>query len=80
MKIKILAFGIVKDILKGSEIELEVNNSSTVSDLKNNLETTFPEMKKLKSYLIAVDDEYAENDLVLNSNNEIAIIPPVSGG
>lgn len=80
MKIKILAFGIIKDIFKGSEIQLEINEYAKVSELKNKLEDDFPEIKKLKSYFIAVDDEYADDDLVLKSNNEIAIIPPVSGG
>lgn len=77
---KILAFGIVKEFFKGSETEVELHDSATVLDLKNKLEEAFPEIKKLKSYFIAVNDEYAEDDWVLNNNSEIAIIPPVSGG
>ena len=80
MKIKILAFGIVKDIFGTAEKELEVGEPLTVIQLKSILEENFPQLKTLKSYFIAVDNEYAENDRKINSTNEIAIIPPVSGG
>ncbi|MDV7695531.1 MoaD/ThiS family protein [Chryseobacterium soli] len=80
MKLKILAFGITKDIFGTSEKEIEVDEGLTVSQLKNILEENFPGLKKLNSYFIAIDEEYAEEDQVITSTNEIAIIPPVSGG
>ncbi|MDV2446199.1 molybdopterin synthase sulfur carrier subunit [Elizabethkingia anophelis] len=80
MKLKILAFGIAKDILGGTEKEIDLAEGITVQHLKAKLEDEYAELKHLKSYFIAVDDEYAENDQVIISTNEIAIIPPVSGG
>lgn len=80
MKLKILAFGITKDILGGAEKEIELTDEITVKDLKTKLESEFAELKRLKSYFIAVDDEYAEDDQVIIITNEVAIIPPVSGG
>ncbi|MBM7420269.1 MULTISPECIES: MoaD/ThiS family protein [Chryseobacterium] len=80
MKLKILAFGITKDILGTSEKQIEVPDELNVKQLKNIMEEDFPKLKKLKSYFIAVDEEYAEDDQVIISTNEIAIIPPVSGG
>lgn len=80
MKLKILAFGITKDILGGAEKEIELTDGITVKDLKTKLESEFSELKRLKSYFIAVDDEYAEDDQIIISTNEVAIIPPVSGG
>lgn len=80
MKLKILAFGITKDILGGAVKEMEIEEGANVQDLKNLLENEFSELKKLKSYFIAVDEEYAEDDQIIISTNEIAIIPPVSGG
>ncbi|MET3036849.1 MoaD/ThiS family protein [Chryseobacterium sp. NRRL B-14859] len=80
MKLKILAFGITKDIFGASEKEIEIKDAITVQRLKNRLEEEFPELKKLKSYFIAVDEEYAEEDQLVTDTNEIAIIPPVSGG
>lgn len=80
MKLKILAFGITKDILGGAEKEIELTDEITVKDLKTKLESEFSELKRLRSYFIAVDDEYAEDNQVIISANEVAIIPPVSGG
>ena len=80
MKIKILAFGITKDILGASEKKLEVQDDLNVGQLKEKLEGDFPELVKLKSYFIAVNEEYAEDDQVITNTDEIAIIPPVSGG
>ncbi|UTX48280.1 MoaD/ThiS family protein [Chryseobacterium sp. MA9] len=80
MILKILAFGITKDIFGTSEKEIEINEGASVKALKELLEKDFPELKRLKSYFIAVDDEYAEDDQIVTVSNEIAIIPPVSGG
>jgi molybdopterin synthase sulfur carrier subunit len=80
MIVKILAFGITKDILGTMQKEIEINEGINVRELKELLEKDFPELKRLKSYFIAIDDEYAEDDQILTVSNEIAIIPPVSGG
>lgn len=80
MKLKILAFGIVKDIFGASKKEIETEKSLSVKELKIVLEEEFPDLKKLKSYFVALDEEYAEENQMVNSAQEIAIIPPVSGG
>lgn len=80
MKIRILAFGITKDILGTSEKELEVQEGLNVIQLKEMLEKEFPQLVRLKSYFIAVNEEYAEDNQMITSKDEIAIIPPVSGG
>jgi molybdopterin synthase sulfur carrier subunit len=79
MKVNVLAFGIAKDILGGSIIPFEIPGNTT-SDLKTRLEAQFPRLKQLRSYLVAVNNEYAQDDCTLRETDEIAIIPPVSGG
>lgn len=80
MKLKILAFGITKDIFGASEKELDVQDGLNIRQLKELLERDFPQLVKLKSYFIAVNEEYAGDDQIITSTDEIAIIPPVSGG
>jgi len=80
MKIKVLAFGIAKDIFGSASSEIEVDASVSVAGLKDALEYQFPELKKLSSYAIAVNNNYASEDIKINERDEIAIIPPVSGG
>lgn len=77
---KVLAFGIVKDIFKSSSLNVDVKNASSVEGLKDYLEEKFPGLKELASYMIAVNDEYASTNIAINESDEIAIIPPVSGG
>jgi molybdopterin synthase sulfur carrier subunit len=80
MMIKVLAFGIAKDIFQNAFAEIDVETDLTVSDLKVVVEEKYPKLALLKSYMVAVNNEYAKDDQVLNSTDEIAIIPPVSGG
>ncbi|MDO3641209.1 MAG: MoaD/ThiS family protein [Mucilaginibacter sp.] len=80
MKIKILAFGIAKDIFGSTSVNLEMANDSTVYNLKYLLEQQYPQLKQLASYMVAVNNEYALPGDSLHERDEIAIIPPVSGG
>lgn len=80
MKLNILAFGIVKDYFGAPAVEAEVPGQATTRVLKATLEQRYPKLRKLASYMIAVNSEYAEDDSVLHEKDEIAVIPPVSGG
>ncbi len=77
---KILAFGIVKDIFSKSTFDVDKKNASSVDELKLFLEEKFPKLKELASYMVAVNNEYASTNVAINDGDEIAIIPPVSGG
>jgi len=80
MKINILAFGISKDIFNSPSICVEIFNDATVYNLKYLLEQQYPRLKQLNSYMIAVNNEYALPGDTIHERDEIAIIPPVSGG
>lgn len=80
MKLNVLAFGIAKDIFGASAVEVEMADAATVANLKATLEAQYPRLKQLTSFMIAVNNEYAETDSILQQRDEVAIIPPVSGG
>ncbi|MFZ2897151.1 MAG: molybdopterin converting factor subunit 1 [Saprospiraceae bacterium] len=80
MKLNVLAFGITKDILGGAELKIELPDGATVSDLKQELVRRYPAFGRLRALAIAVNSEYAEGDQVLHERDEVALIPPVSGG
>ena len=80
MQIDILAFGITKDIVGGSSIQIQVPAGSSVPTLKEQLCKQFPAMKELTSLLIAVNEEYGDDLQILTEKDEVALIPPVSGG
>ncbi len=79
---EILLFGIAKDIVGESRLLLEGEHSEVVSvgQLKQFLKRKFPGFTNLTSFAVAVNSEYAADDVPLGRNDEIAIIPPVSGG
>lgn len=77
--IRIKLFGIARDIIGGSTLEVD-NNIGNVADLLEFLRSEYPAFSKLSSLLVAVNEEYAEMDKQLTVNDEVALIPPVSGG
>lgn len=82
LKMDILFFGIAKDIVGSSQITLsnEFKDLNSVAALKAQLIHSYPDLSKLTSLAVAVNSEYAEDDVSLSKDDEIAIIPPVSGG
>ena len=80
MKLTIKAFGITREIIGAKESILELRDGSSVLVLKSELEAKYPDLKGLKSLFIAVNNKYEEDGAKLNENDEIALIPPVSGG
>ncbi|MDH5365593.1 MAG: MoaD/ThiS family protein [Cyclobacteriaceae bacterium] len=76
--VKVKLFGIAKDIVSASYFEAE--SGVTVNHLKQNMIAQYPAFSNLRSVLVAVNDEYALDDVVIYENDDVAIIPPVSGG
>lgn len=79
MKLKIKTFGITRDILGDRIVEIETPGD-TVSSLRSELQKKFPDLVNLRSLFIAVNNQYAEDRQKLSPSDEIALIPPVSGG
>lgn len=77
----VILFGISSEIVGAKTLTVPPEeNLSTVGALKQWLKQKYPPFEKLKSFTIAVDSEYANDDQSLFDKNEVAIIPPVSGG
>lgn len=78
---KLLFFGITKDIVGKSKIEgFKLNDGNTVEDLLRHLKGEYPRLGEISSLAVGVNEEYAKIDTKLNENDEVALIPPVSGG
>ena len=77
---KVKAFGIAKEILGNSSINIEPDTVLSVGQLKDYLFENYPEMVKLKTMAIAVNQSYASDEMLITEDAEIVIIPPVSGG
>ena len=80
MNLRILCFGITRDIIGQFEYATSLENGATVADLKQKLSLQFPDFQALRSLRIALNSEYANDESTLKENDEIVLIPPVSGG
>lgn len=76
---RVRAFGVAKEILGGKETLIEMEGQ-TVASLRQDLMRNYPALAGLRSLLIAVNNVYADDLQSLSETDEIAIIPPVSGG
>ena len=63
------------------EFTVELPEAATVADLLNEMVTHVPDWASLASgTMVAVNTEYAEQSHPLHDGDEVALIPPVSGG
>jgi molybdopterin synthase catalytic subunit len=81
MRLTIQLFAAAKQFAGKGKIELELDERATVHQLREVLVAEYPELRLLLSHArVAVNADYALEDQELRPSDEIAIIPPVSGG
>jgi molybdopterin synthase catalytic subunit len=81
MRVRVLFFGVLKDLAGKSADEIELREGSRVSDVLQHYRTQAPEIGKLfSSIALAVNQQYAGPDAILKASDEVALLPPVSGG
>ena len=81
LKVKLLFFATCRDITGVKEMDYEVDDQANLSELKRQLYVEHPELMSLeKSLSIAVNTEYVNDSIRLRCGDEVAFIPPVSGG
>ncbi|MDP3353261.1 MAG: MoaD/ThiS family protein [Flavobacteriaceae bacterium] len=80
MTIKLLFFGITQDLVGNHIIDLNIENSISVVELKSELFKQYPNLNKFPNFAVAVNEQYANEETLINDKDIVAIIPPVSGG
>ena len=81
MQIRVLLFASCRDIVGSNDLDLTVPEGITVGELKQEIIAAFPDMAGITPSLsTAVNMEYARDEQVLSTKDEVALIPPVSGG
>jgi molybdopterin converting factor small subunit len=92
MRVKVLYFGVLREQFAASDEVLELPDRSPLGELLNilrkrtsnqamvgNVETDRDE-RLWRSLAVAVNREYSSPDVVLCDGDEVALLPPVSGG
>jgi molybdopterin converting factor small subunit len=81
MKVRVLVFSVLRDIVGAEELEREVQEGALVGDLLEGMMVEWPSLRDWDGrILLAVDQEYAGKETVLSEGAEVAVMPPVQGG
>lgn len=81
MKLTVKLFAAAREAAGAPEVVVETPEAATVAELRAALGEQWPKLAPLlASSLVAVNAEYAPATLRVGASDDVAIIPPVSGG
>ncbi len=81
MQVRVRFFGMLKEIAGREGEMLRLPEGARVADLLDQCASSAPNLKDYFSVIaVALNQEYSERDAVLHEGDEVALIPPVSGG
>ena len=79
--VKVLFFGLLKDVVGRAEDQLEVGEGASLETVFEHYAHTAPKLKELRrSIVFALNQSFANPGAVVSEGDEIAFLPPVSGG
>lgn len=81
VQIQVLFFGMLKDIVGRSEERLELAGPLRLEGVFSHYANQFPRLREMaSSIVVARNQEFAESGSEVSDGDEIAFLPPVSGG
>ena len=81
MRIRVLLFGVLREVVAEGEQVLEFSPASTVGSVLAHYREASPGLEAIWSTVaVAVNQQYVQQGAVLRDGDEVALLPPVSGG
>ena len=81
MRVNVLMFGPVRDLVGEESVSLDLSAGADVRALQGLLIERYPALRAgITAVRFSVNRQFADDDRVLADGDEVAIIPPVSGG
>jgi molybdopterin converting factor subunit 1 len=81
MKVRVLLFAAGRELAGAAEVEIDLASGATVAELRRALARRVPALEPLLAHSrFAVDADFVTDDTPLAPADEVACIPPVSGG
>lgn len=81
MKVRVRLFAALREVLGEEELDLDLPDGTTVSALWDQLQTKNASLAPYgRSVQFAINHDFVDRDTELSANDEVAFLPPVSGG
>ena len=80
MKLEVRLFASLREEVGRETVALELGNPATVADLLRVFSDTYPQARSVGQAIVAVNQEVADREAPVEAADEIALLPPVSGG
>lgn len=80
MTVRVLFFAYLRERAGTRETTVELPDGASVDDLRRQLRVRYEGLDLADNVRMAVNRVYVDNPYVLHDNDELALIPPVSGG
>jgi len=77
MKIRLLFFGVLTDVIGQNMVEL--NDINDLQSVKEYVQTEFPKLTE-HSHIVSVNREIVKDNQELKDGDEVAFLPPFTGG
>jgi len=79
LSVKVKLFAYTRELIGKDEIRLKLAGQTTVGDLRKMILEMYPALST-KTFVIAVNHKVADDSTKISDVDEVAILPPVSGG
>jgi MoaE-MoaD fusion protein len=81
MRVRVLLFGVLKELAGKAVDSVELPDGASVAELMTRYGSQMPQLGNvLSSLAVAVNEQYAGPQTELKADDEVALLPPVSGG
>lgn len=81
MRVRLLYFAVLRDIMGTSEAELTLPDGTRAGDVWQTMRSAHPELSGYeRPPMTAINESYAPSSAILQDGDELAFIPPVAGG
>lgn len=81
MRVRVLFFGMLKDLVGTAASDIEVPEGATLASVFGSFAARFPHLQEIaRSIVLARNQEFADPSKKLEEGDEVAFLPPVSGG
>ena len=81
MKVRVQLYSHLRDLAGTSQLDVDLGNGATVSDLLERLYDQFPSLRpRDKTILVGLGVEFVDRNHELKTGDEISVMPPVQGG